>query len=203
MAPTDSTVLILGETGTGKELIARQFTDDRSARAGIHPSQLCGHPSFADCFRAVWPRERRLHRGDSAPAGTFRVGRRWNDFLDEVGELPLETQVALLRVLQEREFSASGQPTVSVDVRVIAATNRDLKCGRCRYVPSRPVLSLNVVPIRLPSLRERLAIFLIGRILDRRYAKKVGKRIRAIDEQNARNCSKHTVGRATSASCRM
>src|SRR5205807_4407116 len=128
VAPSDSTVLVLGETGTGKELIARAIhrRSSRSAQAFIRvncaaipssliASELFGHEkgSFTGAL------QRRLGRFESADGGTL--------FLDEVGELPLETQVALLRVLQEREFERlGGSQTVSVDVRVLAATNRDL-----------------------------------------------------------------------------
>jgi formate hydrogenlyase transcriptional activator len=128
VAPTDSTVLVLGETGTGKELIARAIHNrsKRSNRAFIRvncaaipasliASELFGHEkgSFTGAT------QRRLGRFESADGGTI--------FLDEVGDLPAETQVALLRVLQEREFErVGGSQTVSVDVRVIAATNRDL-----------------------------------------------------------------------------
>src|SRR5882757_770321 len=131
VAPTDSTVLILGETGTGKELIARAIHNlsKRSTRAFIRvncaaipsalvASELFGHEkgSFTGAF------QRRLGRFESADGGTI--------FLDEVGELPPETQVALLRVLQEREFErVGGSQTVSVDVRVLAATNADLSAA--------------------------------------------------------------------------
>jgi formate hydrogenlyase transcriptional activator len=187
VAPTDSTVLVLGETGTGKELIARAI-HNRSKRASrafirvncgaISPSliasELFGHEKGA--FTGAV--QRRLGRFESADGGTI--------FLDEVGELPPETQVALLRVLQEREFErVGGSQTVSVDVRVIAATNGDLNStvaeGRFRQ---DLFYRLNVFPIRLPALRERISdiSLLVGYLIDR-YAQKAGKKIRNIDKR--------------------
>ena len=187
VAPTDSTVLVLGETGTGKELIARAIHNrsKRSNRAFIRvncaaipqsliASELFGHEkgSFTGAT------QRRLGRFESADGGTI--------FLDEVGDLPPETQVALLRVLQEREFErVGGTQSVSVDVRVIAATNRDLTSavaeGRFRQ---DLFYRLNVFPIRLPALRERISdiSLLVGYLIDR-YAKKLGKKIRNIDKK--------------------
>jgi formate hydrogenlyase transcriptional activator len=187
VAPTDSTVLVLGETGTGKELIARAIHNrsKRSNRAFIRvncaaipqsliASELFGHEkgSFTGAT------QRRLGRFESADGGTI--------FLDEVGDLPPETQVALLRVLQEREFErVGGTQSVSVDVRVIAATNRDLTSavaeGRFRQ---DLFYRLNVFPIRLPALRERISdiSLLVGYLIDR-YAKTLGKKIRNIDKK--------------------
>jgi formate hydrogenlyase transcriptional activator len=187
VAPTDSTVLVLGETGTGKELIARAIHNrsTRSNRAFIRvncaaipqsliASELFGHEkgSFTGAT------QRRLGRFESADGGTI--------FLDEIGDLPPETQVALLRVLQEREFErVGGTQSVSVDVRVIAATNRDLTSavaeGRFRQ---DLFYRLNVFPIRLPALRERISdiSLLVGYLIDR-YAQKLGKKIRNIDRK--------------------
>jgi formate hydrogenlyase transcriptional activator len=187
VAPTDSTVLVLGETGTGKELIARAIHNrsTRSNRAFIRvncaaipqsliASELFGHEkgSFTGAT------QRRLGRFESADGGTI--------FLDEVGDLPPETQVALLRVLQEREFErVGGSQTVPVDVRVIAATNRDLTTAVTEGKFRQDLFyRLNVVPIRLPALRERISdiSLLVGYLIDR-YAHKAGKRIRNIDEK--------------------
>jgi formate hydrogenlyase transcriptional activator len=187
VAPTDSTVLVLGETGTGKELIARAIHNrsKRSNRAFIRvncaaipqsliASELFGHEkgSFTGAT------QRRLGRFESADGGTI--------FLDEVGDLPSETQVALLRVLQEREFErVGGSQTVPLDVRVIAATNRDLTTAVAEGKFRQDLFyRLNVVPIRLPALRERISdiSLLVGYLIDR-YAHKAGKRIRNIDKK--------------------
>jgi formate hydrogenlyase transcriptional activator len=186
VAPTDSTVLILGETGTGKELIARAIHNlsKRSTRAFIRvncaaippalvASELFGHEkgSFTGAF------QRRLGRFEAADGGTI--------FLDEVGELPPETQVALLRVLQEREFErVGGSQTVQVDVRVLAATNTDLGAAVAEGTFRQDLFyRLNVFPIRIPALRERVDdISLLVEYLIDRYAQAAGKKFRTIDK---------------------
>ncbi|HBP87522.1 MAG TPA: Fis family transcriptional regulator [Nitrospiraceae bacterium] len=187
VAPVDSTVLILGETGTGKELIARAIhkRSNRSSRAFIRvncasipssliASELFGHEKGA--FTGAL--QRRLGRFESANGGTI--------FLDEIGELPAETQIALLRVLQEREIErvGSSQP-ISVDVRVVAATNRDLKAAMAAGSFRQDLFyRLNVFPIQMPSLRERVDdIPLLVEYLIERYAQKAGKKIRHIRKQ--------------------
>src|SRR6266446_6600333 len=187
VAPTDSTVLVLGETGTGKELIARAIHNrsKRSNRAFIRvncaaipqsliASELFGHEkgSFTGAT------QRRLGRFESADGGTI--------FLDEIGELPQETQVALLRVLQEREFErVGGNEPIVVDVRVLAATNRDLTAAvRDGVFRADLFYRLNVVPIQVPALRDRRGdIRLLVEYFVERYAQKAGKRIRSISKE--------------------
>ena len=186
VAPTDSTVLISGETGTGKELIARAIhsRSNRSSRAFIRvncaaispsliASELFGHErgSFTGAH------QRRLGRFESADGGTI--------FLDEVGEIPPETQLALLRVLQEHEFErVGGNQTIPVDVRVLAATNKDLRAAVADGTFRQDLFyRLNVVPIQVPALRDRVDdIPLLVEYLVDRYAKKAGKRIRSVSK---------------------
>ncbi len=187
VAPVDSTVLILGETGTGKELIARAIhkRSKRVERAFVRvncaaipttliASELFGHEKGAFTGAA----QRRLGRFELADGGTI--------FLDEVGELPAETQIALLRVLQEREIErVGGDQSITVDVRVLAATNRDLATavatGRFR---EDLFYRLNVFPIRMPSLRERIDdIPLLVEYFVERYGKKSGKKFRQISKK--------------------
>jgi formate hydrogenlyase transcriptional activator len=190
VAPTDSTVLILGETGTGKELVARAI-HKRSARSegafisvncsAIPPSliasELFGHEKGA--FTGAT--QRRLGRFESANGGTI--------FLDEVGDLPPETQIALLRVLQEREIERVGSnKEIPVDVRVLAATHRDLDTlvneGKFR---EDLLYRLNVVPIQMPSLRDRADDIpvLVEYFVDR-FGKKAGKKFRTMDKGTAK-----------------
>ena len=185
VAPTDSTVFITGETGTGKELIARAIhkRSHRFSRAFVSvscaaipvsliASELFGHEKGA--FTGAL--QRRLGRFELAEGGTI--------FLDEIGELPIETQIALLRVLQEHEFErVGGNQTMRANVRVIAATNRDLKAAIEAGTFRRDLFyRLNVFPIQMPPLRERKEDIpiLVEYFIDR-YASKAGKKIRGID----------------------
>ena len=187
VAPTDSTVLIEGETGTGKELIARAIhnASQRSGRAYIKlncaaipldllESELFGHEKGA--FTCAM--QRRLGRFEMADGGTI--------FLDEVGELSQKTQVALLRVLQEREFErvGGGQP-IRVDVRVIAATNRDLETAVANGTFRQDLFyRLNVFPIEVPPLRARKDdIRMLVEYFVQRYTTRTGKHIASIDKK--------------------
>jgi PAS domain S-box-containing protein len=188
VAPTDSTVLITGETGTGKELIARAIhkRSQRSAQAFVSvncaaipkdliASELFGHEKGA--FTGAL--QRRLGRFELAEGGSI--------FLDEIGELPAETQVALLRVLQEREFDrVGGSRPIRADVRVIAATHRDLPAliatGTFR---SDLFYRVNVFPIEVPPLRERREdIRLLVEYFIDRFSTNMGKKIRRIDKKS-------------------
>jgi formate hydrogenlyase transcriptional activator len=187
VAASDSTVLVLGETGTGKELIARAI-HKRSRRAerafigvncaAIPPSliasELFGHEKGA--FTGAT--QRRMGRFESANGGTI--------FLDEVGDLPVEIQIALLRVLQEREIERVGSNRpIPVDVRVVAATHRDLTALVAEGKFRQDLLyRLNVVPIQMPSLREREAdIPLLVEYFIDRFGKRAGKKFRTIDKK--------------------
>jgi PAS domain S-box-containing protein len=187
VARSDSTVLITGATGTGKELVARAIhrRSDRASRAFVSvncaaiprdliASEFFGHEKGA--FTGAT--QQRLGRFELANGGTI--------FLDEVGELPAETQIALLRVLQEHEFErVGGTRRIRVDVRVIAATNRDLEAaisdGSFR---SDLYYRLNVFPIEIPSLRERrVDIPLLVEYFIDRYARKAGKNIKRVSKK--------------------
>jgi transcriptional regulator with GAF, ATPase, and Fis domain len=186
VAPTDSTVLVTGETGTGKELIARAIHNlsPRKSKplvkvncaaipAGLIESELFGHEKGA--FTGALTKK----------IGRFELADKGTIFLDEIGELPLDLQAKLLRVLQEGEFErVGGTQTFRVNVRVIAATNRDLE-HLSRTGQYRPDLyyRLNVFPIHLPSLREREGdIPLLAQYFVRKCATNLGKKIDRISE---------------------
>jgi PAS domain S-box-containing protein len=190
VAPADSTALIIGETGTGKELIARAI-HDRSTRkegplvkvncgaisAGLVESELFGHVKGA--FTGA------LTNRD----GRFKVADGGTLFLDEVGELPMETQVKLLRVLQEQEFEPIGSSkTIKVNVRVIAATNRDLNEAVSEGKFRRDLFyRLNVFPLAVPPLRERAEdIPVLVMFSLQKFAKKLGRPVKQVTEDTMR-----------------
>jgi PAS domain S-box-containing protein len=196
IARIDSTVLVLGETGTGKELIARAI-HDRSPRksralvkvncgaisAGLVESELFGHVKGA-FTGAIANRD-----------GRFKLADGGTIFLDEVGELPLDTQVKLLRVLQEQEFEPIGTSrTIKVNVRVVAATNRDLE-ELVREGKFRADLfyRLNVLPLRVPALRERVSdLPLLVTFFVQKCAKKLGKQITSVSEEAMRRLTNYS-----------
>jgi PAS domain S-box-containing protein len=187
VAPTDSSVLVSGESGTGKELVARAIhkRSRRSQRAFVSvncaalapsliASELFGHEKGA--FTGAM--QRRLGRFELANGGTI--------FLDEIGEVPLDTQVALLRVLQEREFErVGGTQPVKIDVRIIAATNRDLEAAVANGTFRADLYyRLNVFPIQVPALRERQDdVLMLLEYFVHRFAQKMGKHFKKIDKR--------------------
>src|ERR1700722_3218631 len=195
VAPTDSTVLITGETGTGKELIARAIhkhshrsgqafisVNCASIPASLIASELFGHEKGA--FTGAV--QRRQGRFELAHSGTI--------FLDEVGELPAETQIALLRVLQERQFErVGGSRVIPTDVRVIAATNRDLTTAIAAGTFRADLFyRLNVFPIEVPPLRKRREdIPMLVEYFVKRYAEKIGKQICKIDNKTLERCQSY------------
>ena len=195
VAPTETTVLVCGETGTGKELVARAIHSESPRRKGpfvpvncgllsgdLIASELFGHEKGA--FTGAV--EQRVGRVEQAAGGTL--------FLDEIGDLQADLQVRLLRFLQEREFErVGGIRSIRGDVRVVAATNRELERlrseGRFR---NDLYFRLNVFPIRVPPLRERREeIAPLLKVFVERYSRKVGKRFATIDRQTILRCEEY------------
>jgi formate hydrogenlyase transcriptional activator len=189
VAPSDATVLITGESGTGKELIARAIHKRSNRSRWPFISMNCAATPPALIAADLFGHEKGAFTGaNQRRAGRFEIANHGTLFLDEIGDMPAEAQVALLRVLQEREFErVGGSRSIPVDVRVIAATNCNLSAaidsGEFR---SDLFYRLNVFPIRVPPLRERPEdILLLAKYFTERYAANAGKRIRSVDKRTA------------------
>jgi formate hydrogenlyase transcriptional activator len=186
VAPLDATVLLLGETGTGKELIAQAIHAMSRRRAAPLVKVNCAALPVGLLESELFGRERGAYTGAVTPQpGRFELAHRGTLFLDEVGEMPAESQVKLLRVLQEQEFERlGGGRTIRVDVRLVAATNGDLRAMvDARQFRGDLFYRLNVFPIRLPALRERREdIRPLAEHFVRASARRFGRRIHAIPE---------------------
>ena len=195
VAPTDSTVLIRGETGTGKELVAREIHARSKRAAGPFVAVNCGALSPELVASELFGHEKGAFTGamDRHPGRVERAARG-TLFLDEIGELPGDLQVKLLRFLQEREFErVGGHETLRADVRVVAATNRDLEKARVDGAFRDDLYyRLNVFPVKLPPLRERREdVEPLLRLFLERYARKAGKRFEHVDVQSIERCREY------------
>jgi formate hydrogenlyase transcriptional activator len=186
VAPLDATVLLLGETGTGKELIAQAIHDLSRRRQAPLVKVNCAALPVGLLESELFGRERGAYTGAvTQQPGRFELANRGTLFLDEIGEMPAESQVKLLRVLQEQEFERlGGNRTIRVDVRVVAATNCDLRVMvDNRQFRGDLFYRLNVFPVRLPALRERKEdIRPLAEHFVRAAARRFGRRIHAIPE---------------------
>ena len=203
VAPTDSTVLITGETGTGKELIARAI-HKRSRRSGrgVRQRELCRHSTFFDCLELFGHEKGAFTGALQQRPGRFELAEGGTIFLDEVGELPPETQIALLRVLQEREFERVGRPTYHSRCPKLLLPRAVTWKPPSRTARSRATYSIGCERIpEMPPLRERKQdIPLLLDYFIKRYATKAGKKVTKIDKTTLGMLS--YPGRATFESCR-
>ena len=187
VAPSDATVLITGESGTGKELIARAIHRTSRRSQSVFMRMNCAVTPASLIAAELFGYEKGAFTGaNQRHAGRFEAANHGTMFLDEIGEMPKETQVALLRVLQEREFErVGGTQSIPVDIRVIAATNCDLPSAvRSGKFRGDLFYRLNVFPIHVPPLRERPEdILLLATHFIERYAAKQGKSIRKVERR--------------------
>jgi PAS domain S-box-containing protein len=195
VAPTDSTVLITGETGTGKELIARAIHKHSQRSGQVFISVNCASIPSALVASELFGHEKGAFTGAvQRRQGRFEIAHSGTIFLDEVGDLPAEAQITLLRVLQERQFErVGGNRTLTTDVRVISATNRDLTAAiAAGTFRSDLFYRLNVFPIEVPPLRKRKEdIPMLVEYFVKRYAEKAGKQIRKIDVNTLELCQSY------------
>ena len=189
VAPSDATVLITGESGTGKEMIAHAIHKRSRRSQSIFAKMNCAVTPASLMAAELFGYEKGAFTGaNQRHSGRFEVANHGTMFFDEIGEMPTETQVALLRVLQERKFErVGGTQSLPLDVRVVAATNCDLpsavRSGKFRL---DLFYRLNVFPIHVPPLRERPEdILLLAKYFIERYAAKGGKRVRRVEKRTA------------------
>jgi formate hydrogenlyase transcriptional activator len=195
VAPTDSTVLVYGETGTGKELLARAIHDLSARRQGTFVKLNCAAIPTGLLESEMFGHEKGAFTGAIAQRiGRFELAHRGSMFLDEVGEIPLELQTKLLRVLQEREFERLGSSrTIRTDARLVAATNRDLSAMvEERQFRADLYYRLNVFPITVPPLRDRREdIPLLVRYFVQQYGRRMNKRIARIPSETMQSLTRY------------